>query len=91
MNKFQGHVKLLLVALTLIASVSLTGAPATAAQNTNSSTTMQEDDSILRGTRQCVRDAAKRYQRCLKRGGKNKGRRTRCRITYNRERSACSG
>lgn len=90
MKKVRSHFGRLLFALTLTASMSLAGAHAAPGQNTNSSATA-DDDRILRETRQCVRDADRRYKRCLKRSGRNKNRRALCRNTHRLESSACSG
>jgi uncharacterized protein HemX len=85
--------KALLVALALAATLGLSGARTYAGQNTNSSTTesdkMQRD--IEKGTRKCIRDADRRYRACLRRAGRGKSKRARCRTTHQTEVSACSG
>lgn len=91
MKRVRSHFGRLLFALTLTASMSLAGAQAAPGQNTNSSATAADDDRILRETRQCVRDADRRYKRCLKLSGRTKSRRVRCRNTHRLESSACSG
>jgi hypothetical protein len=62
------------------------------AQNTNSSTTQENmNRQIERGTRRCLRDARREYDRCRRRAHGNRARLARCRRAYHEARSACSG
>ena len=50
-----------------------------------------QDDSIERGTRQCLREAQRDFNRCRRRAQGRRGALARCRRADHQRRSACSG
>jgi hypothetical protein len=59
------------------------------ARGTNTTTT--QDNSIERGTRQCLREARHDFNRCRMRARGRRGALMRCRREYRQRSSACSG
>jgi hypothetical protein len=78
-----------LASLVLLAAFSQGASHARAAMTATTPTT--QDDQIARGTRQCLREAQRDFNRCRRRARGRRGALARCRRNNEQRRSACSG
>jgi hypothetical protein len=76
-----------LAAAILLAALSHGVADVSAA----STQTNPQEDQIARGTRQCLREAQRDFNRCRRRADGRRGALARCRRNFAQRRSACSG